>query len=100
MLIVLSWYSSSINQELTTSATNMDSGEWTQELWNSSASLHMKKLREACALTNAVSLHVAFARHAVPPQALMGKAAGETVLHPVVRSGWDHQQDVPHNGTK
>lgn len=51
-------------------------------------------------LTNAVSLHVALARHAVPPQTLMGEAARQTVLHPVVRSRGDHQQDVPHDGTK
>lgn len=61
--------------------------EWPQELWNSSASVPEKKIKEPQPLTNAVSLHVTFARHAVPPQALMGKAAGETVLHPVVRSG-------------
>lgn len=51
-------------------------------------------------LTNAVGLHVALARHAVPPQALMGKAARQTVLHPVVCGCGDHQQDVPYDGTK
>lgn len=30
----------------------------------------------------------------------MGKAARQTVLHPVVCSRGDHQQDVPHNGTE
>lgn len=51
-------------------------------------------------LTNAVSLHVALARHAVPPQALMGKAPRQAVLHPVVCGCGDDQQDVPHDGTK
>ncbi|TNN23240.1 hypothetical protein EYF80_066640 [Liparis tanakae] len=45
-------------------------------------------------------LRPALARHAVPPQALVGKAARQTVLHPVVCGGGDHQQDVPHDGTK
>ena len=51
-------------------------------------------------LTDAVSLHVTLARHAVSPQALMGKAAREAILHPVVCSCRDHQQDVPHDGTE
>lgn len=59
-----------------------------------------KVFQDIFPLTNAVSLHVALARHAVPPQALMGKAARQTVLHPVVCGCGDHQQDVPHDGTK
>lgn len=51
-------------------------------------------------LTNAVGLHVALARHAVPPQALMSKAARQTILHPVVCGRGNHQQDVAHDGTK
>lgn len=53
-----------------------------------------------CGLTDAVRLHVTFARHAVPPQALVGEAAWQAVLHPVVCCHWDHQQDVPHHGTE
>lgn len=57
-------------------------------------------IRQISRLTDAVGLHVALPRHAVSPQALMGEAAGQTVLHPVVCGRGDHQQDVPHNGTK
>ncbi len=52
------------------------------------------------ALTDAVGLRVAFARHAVSPQALVSEAAGQSVLHPVVRRSGDHQQDVAHDGTE
>ena len=53
-----------------------------------------------CVLTDAVRLHVTLSRHAVPPQALVGEAARQTVLHPVVCCCGDHQQDVPHHGTE
>ena len=51
-------------------------------------------------LTDAVGLHVALSGHAVSPQALVGKAARQPVLHPVVGCRGDHQQDVPHDGAK
>lgn len=44
--------------------------------------------------TYAVGLHVALVGHAVAPQALVGVAPGQAVLHPVVGGGGDHQQDV------
>lgn len=50
--------------------------------------------------TDAVRLHVALAGHAVPPQSLVGEAARQTVLHPVVSGCGDHQQDVSHDGAK
>lgn len=51
-------------------------------------------------LTDAVGLHVALARHTVSPQTLVGEAARQTVLHPVVGCCGDHQQDVPHDGAE
>lgn len=51
-------------------------------------------------LTDTVGLRVAFAGHAVSPQALMSEAARQSVLHPVVRRRGDHQQDVTHDGTE
>ena len=50
--------------------------------------------------TDAVGLHVALVGHAVPPQALVGVASGQTVLHPVVCGGGHHQQNVAHKGTE
>ncbi len=51
-------------------------------------------------LTYAVSLHVALVGHAVPPQTLVGIVPRETVLHPVVSRGGDHQQDITNNSTE
>jgi len=51
-------------------------------------------------LTDTVGLCVAFARHAVSPQALVSEAAGQSVLHPVVRRRGDHQQDVADDSTE
>lgn len=55
----------------------------------SSATLHPLRGR-----TYTVGLHVALVGHAVAPQALVGVAAGQAVLHPVVGGGGDYQQDV------
>ena len=51
-------------------------------------------------LTNAVRLHVALARHAVPPQALVSVTARQTVLHPIVCCRGDHQKNVPNKGAE
>lgn len=47
--------------------------------------------------TYTVGLHVALVGHAVAPQALVGVAPRQAVLHPVVGGGGDHQQDVTDN---
>lgn len=51
-------------------------------------------------LTNAVSLHVALVRHAVPPQTLVGIVSRQPVLHPIVSCSGDHQQDIAHYSTE
>ncbi len=51
-------------------------------------------------LTYTCCLHVALVGHAVPPQALVGIAAWEAILHPIVCRCGDHYKDVPNNGAE